>query len=357
MEFIRFENEELNKIIAEKLKKDDFTIEDISKISYISIDGKNINGALSQSDLDLILGNINSVYFSNINFENLLFTNASLSILGFKNCNLTGCSFENISTKTLELNGCTLNNNSMGKFRNISGITTLTLTGKDEIDKAKILSDYPDFDKLSFMEKINIQESAKYKKMEDIDLSAISSFSDLRYITLRRLNINSNVVDDFQKIKKLYSLNLADSIIQPDVKFPHIESLENLYVGHIDGCEVIENLNGISNLSINQYGDILRDSEVLANFRNLKDLKLENTPNANEVSVINNQLSTLSLIRCGISSIDFLSQFEHLTRVNLNNNNLNDDKVKDLVELNKNLVNRGILRRYRSCRIIKKTRN
>lgn len=343
MEFIRFENEELNKIIAEKLKKDHFTIEDISKILYISIDGKNINGALSQSDLDLIFGNINSVYFSNINFGNLLFTNGSLSVLSFGDCDLTGCSFENVSTKTLELKGCILNNNSMEEFRNISGIATLTVTGKDENDRAKILSDYPNFDKLSFMEKINIQGSTKYKKMEDIDLSAISSFSDLRYITLRRLNINSNIVDDFQKIKDLYSLNLADSVIQPDVKFPHIESLNSLYVGHIDSCEVIENLNGISNLSINQYGDILRASEVLADFRNLKDLKLENTQNAAEVSVINNQLSTLSLIRCGISSIDFLSQFEHLTSVNLNNNNLNDDKVKDLAELNKNLVNRGIL--------------
>lgn len=343
MEFIRFENEELNKFIAEKLKKDDFTIEDISKISYISIDGKHINGALSQRDLDLIFGNISSVCFSNINFENLLFTNASLSILSFKNCNLTGCSFENVSTKTLELNGCTMNNNSMEKFRNISGITTLTITGKDETDRAKMLADYPDFDKLGFMEKINIEGSAKYKKTEDIDLSAISSFSDLRYITLRRLNINSNVVGDFQKIKNLYSLNLADSVIQPDVKFPHIESLKSLYVGHIDSGKVIENLNGISNLSINQYGDILRDPEVLAEFKDLKDLKLENVPNAVEVSVINNQLSTLSLIRCGISSIDFLSQFEHLASVNLNNNNLNDDKVKDLVESNKNLVNRGIL--------------
>ncbi|MBO5349619.1 MAG: hypothetical protein J6A89_07380 [Clostridia bacterium] len=199
---IKFDNEEVQMLIETKLKKTEFTIDDLKSISYISIDGSELNSILSSKDLRL-LSNIRFVNYTDIDFRGISFENMEGHTIKFDKCNIENIVCTNSKFTSVEIRNCNFDE-SIKELLNVDGLEEISITHNADIDMDRIINDYPDFEKISFWDQINIKSKSCYKIPKNLDLALLSNCTNLKTLNLSGIHVNDvNVLQNFEKLESL----------------------------------------------------------------------------------------------------------------------------------------------------------
>ena len=217
----------------------------------------------------------------------------------------------------------------------------LKIEGKTIYNAKKILTDYPNYDQLSDMEKFNILGNESYHIKEKIDLNPIQKTKTLNTLELAELDISSNSLEFLRELENLKELNFNNLKLDKNVIIPPMVNLTKIVLDlDSEDLNIIKNLTNLEELTLNGNSNIEIDSEILKKFTNLKILDLTGIKGVYENLPKAENLEELTLNKCALEGIEKISKmYPKLYSLNLNNNPLSDVTLKELKSIAKKDMN------------------
>lgn len=254
---------------------------------------------------------------------------------------------EDVDAKTLnvitsEIPNVTDLDLSDSKITDLTGIENFVNLSKLDLSKNSI---------------VNIEKLASLNELRDLNLSTnkinnITPLSDLP--TLYDLNLSSNKISDVQPLGSLINLDTLNVSNNSISSASTIGTLENLTSLDISFNSSFVNINEVlmqQLVNLNVSNTAVKDIEGISNYRNLRDLNLENNKiiNINELFKAEQvmtedgmkmlaklrDLETLNIGRTVTNGINFTSVrgLIGLKKIYVNGNNMNSGHVNGIVDM------------------------
>lgn len=337
MEEIKFDTDFLNEFFMKKTGQEKFTIGDLRKIGYCSIDGN--NEKITQHDLD-ILGSLQSVNLSKVNLNGLMLQHSNMDRLSLSQCDLSGVQILESKINSLKIDECIFDDDFIIGMKQLRDLKELELKGKVERDIQKIIKEHPNFNDLPRMEKYKIWTDDEYLIPEEFDISKLYELEDVQVLQIGQMKLKENAFENFGKFKNLKSIELGEHLKFDEKieEIPEIRTLKSFttYRG-LENFNMIKNLTGINALTIYQQDRTVKNIELLKEFNNLTELTISKMPGFEKYLPQAQKLKKLGLYECNISDLSFLENYQSLERVYLDQNNLTEEHLADLQKLSERL--------------------